>query len=397
MGDQMTVTALADIIRQQAEILETSLPRHAYTDYHGDKSLSIARSKLLEACDKLNHLVTGPIEYVMGIAQGHRVHAALQYVCHFRLASFVPADGTPITYEDLAHAAGVDTSQCTRVLQLLMTYHIFREPGTRIVAHNRNSRVLLDEDTGAAVEWLTQESLRSSAFFTEARAMRRRWSTGGSGARTTIASGSSGVTGSIAGNSALQAVRSGKGKAATDLAVNGLDQPAFGFITQQRQTTEESMKADRYARAMAGMAKRRQLSVEHLVAGFDWVSLPSGTIVIDVGGGNGHCSKAIASCNPRLKFIVQDANTALAEDVDIEKQGDHFQFMTYDFFAPQTVEGDVYLLRRILHHHSDKDAVRILQAQLCAVRKKPRARIVVMDNLAIHSGTLSTLEERKTR
>lgn len=65
MGDQMTVTALADIIRTQAEILETSLPRHAYTDYHGDKSLSIARSKLLEACDKLNHLVTGPIEWLV--------------------------------------------------------------------------------------------------------------------------------------------------------------------------------------------------------------------------------------------------------------------------------------------------------------------------------------------
>lgn len=65
MGDQMTVTALADIIRKQAEILETSLPKHAYTDYHGDKSLSIARSKLLEACDKLNHLVTGPIEWLV--------------------------------------------------------------------------------------------------------------------------------------------------------------------------------------------------------------------------------------------------------------------------------------------------------------------------------------------
>ncbi|KAI1372798.1 S-adenosyl-L-methionine-dependent methyltransferase [Hypoxylon crocopeplum] len=380
MGDQMTVTALADIIRTQAEILETSLPRHAYTDYHGDKSLSIARSKLLEACDKLNHLVTGPIEDVMGIAQGHRVHAALQYVCHFRLASFVPADGTPVPYEDLARDAGVDTSQCTRVLQLLMTYHIFREPGTRIVAHNRNSRVLLDEDTGAAVEWLTQESLRSSAFFTEARAMSRRWSTGGGGAPV--------VQSRTAGGAAA---------AALSLASGGLDQPAFGFHTQLRQTTEESMKADRYARAMAGMAKRRQLSVEHLVAGFDWAALPSGSTIVDVGGGSGHCSKAIALCNPTLKFMVQDSNTALAEEMDTDIGGCQIEFMGYDFFKPQTVGGDVYLLRRILHHHSDKDAVRILQAQLGAVRKKPGARIVVMDNIAIHSGTLSTLEERKTR
>ncbi|KAI2465233.1 S-adenosyl-L-methionine-dependent methyltransferase [Annulohypoxylon bovei var. microspora] len=379
----MTVTALADIIRTQAEILETSLPRHAYTDYHGDKSLSIARSKLLEACDKLNHLVTD----VMGIAQGHRVHAALQYVCHFRLASFVPADGTPIPYEELARAAGVDTSQCARVLQLLMTYHIFREPGTRIVAHNRNSRVLLDDDTGAAVEWLSQESLRSSAFFTEARAMSRRWSTGGTGGVGPAASAAEkGVVGGRA-----------RAETALGLAVGGLDQPAFGFITQQRQTTEASMKADRYARAMAGMAKRRQLSAEHLVSGFDWASLPSGSTVVDVGGGNGHCSKAIAYCNPTLKFIVQDSNAALAEEVDVDELGDRLQFMTYDFFAPQTVAGDVYLLRRILHHHSDQDAVRILEAQLGAVRKKPGSRIVVMDNIAIHSGTLSTLEERKTR
>ncbi|KAI1103505.1 S-adenosyl-L-methionine-dependent methyltransferase [Jackrogersella minutella] len=380
----MTVTALADIIRTQAEILETSLPRHAYTDYHGDKSLSIARSKLLEACDKLNHLVTD----VMGIAQGHRVHAALQYVCHFRLASFIPADGTPVTYEDVARDAGVDTSQCTRVLQLLMTYHIFREPGTRIVAHNRNSRVLLDGDTGAAVEWLTQESLRSSAFFTEARAMGRRWSTGGTGPKAAVVG---------AGAQGLVGARGQASAAALDLACGGLDQPAFGFITQQRQTTEASMKADRYARAMAGMAKRRQLSVEHLVSGFDWVGLPAGSTVVDVGGGNGHCSKAIASCNPALKLVVQDSNTALAEEVDADELGGQLQFMTYDFFTPQTVVGDVYFLRRILHHHSDQDAVRILQAQLGAVRKKPDSRIVVMDNIAIHSGTLSTLEERKTR
>ncbi|KAI1805960.1 S-adenosyl-L-methionine-dependent methyltransferase [Daldinia bambusicola] len=398
----MTVTALADIIRTQAEILETSLPRHAYTDYHGDKSLSIARSKLLEACDKLNHLVTD----VMGLAQGHRVHAALQYVCHFRLASFVPADGTPITYADLARAAGVDTSQCTRVLQLLMTYHIFREPGTRIVAHNRNSRVLLDDDTGAAVEWLTQESLRSSAFFTETRAMSRRWSTGTAGA----GSGSGTGSGSGSGNDVAAAtpatiqgvMSSAQRRTALDLACTGIEQPAVGFLAQQRMNTETSMKAERYGRAMAGMAKRRQLSVEHLVSGYEWDLLPAGTTVVDVGGGNGHCSRAIAACNPSLSFVVQDSNTALLgvaidEEEEEEASGDRLKFMAYDFFTPQTVVGDVYLLRRILHHYSDQDAVRILQAQLCGARSKPAARVVVMDNIAIHSGTLSTLEERKTR
>ncbi|KAL7625852.1 hypothetical protein AAE478_005075 [Parahypoxylon ruwenzoriense] len=317
----------------------------------------------------------------MGIAQGHRVHAALQYACHFRLASYIPEDGTPITYEELAERAGVETSQCARVLQLLMTYHIFREPGTRIVAHNRNSRVLLDEDTGAAVEWLTQESLRSSAFFTEARAARRQWS------GSSISSGGS---------------QDETNQMAPLNQVYGFSPPvASGFPPRQAQIISgaSSMRADRYARAMAGMAKRRQLSVEHLVHGFGWASLPADATVVDVGGGNGHCSKAIADVNPGLKFIVQDVNTAvtLAEEVDTDLEG-RLQFMEYDFFTPQPVaDGDVYLLRRILHHHSDEDAVRILRSQLVSVKKRPGVRIVVMDNIAIHSGTLSTLEERKTR
>ncbi|OTA99069.1 hypothetical protein M426DRAFT_257658 [Hypoxylon sp. CI-4A] len=384
MGDQMTVTALADIIRTQAEIIETSVPHHAYTDYD-DKDLSIARSKLLEACDKLNHLVTGPIEDVMGIAQGHRVHAALQYVCHFRIASLVPADGTPITYEDLARRAGVETLQCASVLKLLMTYHIFREPGARIVAHNRNSRVLLDEDTGAAVEWLTQESLRSSAFFTEGRGVNRRWTASGVGAQSMVGAPKQTQPASSPPSTSTTAL---------DLEHDETDPSKFGFHPHRRQSIEESQKDNRYARAMAGMAKRKQLSVDHLVSGFDWTKLAPGATVIDVGGGNGHCSRAIACANASLRFVVQDSNTAFAAEVDATER---LRFMAYDFFTPQAVAGDVYLLRRILHHYSDQDAVRILQAQLSAVRKKPGARIVVMDNIAIHSGTMSTLEERKTR
>ncbi|KAI5857433.1 S-adenosyl-L-methionine-dependent methyltransferase [Durotheca rogersii] len=370
----MTVSALADIIRQQADILETSLPPHAYADEHGDPSLAVARSKLLEACDKLNHLVTGPIEW-----SGHRVHAALQYACHFRLASYVPEDGTPITYDDLAQRAGVETSQCARVLQLLMTYHIFREPGTRIVAHNRNSRVLLDEDTGMAVEWLTQDSLRSSAFFTETRAAPRKWS----GSRRSSSGDGQDETSRIAPLGPTYAV---------DRHI------ASGSPRTAAEVTSTS--GDRYARAMAGMAKRRQLSVEHLVHGFDWASLPNGATIVDVGGGNGHYSKAIAEVNPGLNFVVQNLNTT-AEEVTkkegVANLGGRLRFVEYDFFTPQPItHGDVYLLRRILHLHSDGDAVDILRSQLSGIRK-PGARIVVMDNIAVSSGTLSTLEERQTR
>lgn len=42
-------------------------------------------------------------------------------------------------------------------------------------------------------------------------------------------------------------------------------------------------------------------------SGFDWGSLPSGGIVVDVGGGIGHASLAIALGHPKLHIINQDS------------------------------------------------------------------------------------------
>ncbi|KAI0007336.1 hypothetical protein F4779DRAFT_619687 [Xylariaceae sp. FL0662B] len=75
------------------------------TRYDSDKNLATARSRLLEACGKIDHLVTGPLGHMVGIAQSHRVHAALQHAFHFNLASEVPEEGTPITYEEQPRSA----------------------------------------------------------------------------------------------------------------------------------------------------------------------------------------------------------------------------------------------------------------------------------------------------
>ncbi|KAI0020335.1 S-adenosyl-L-methionine-dependent methyltransferase [Xylariomycetidae sp. FL0641] len=383
----MTILALADIISRQAEILEESRGSSSSSSSSAttggdptaaaDPYLSAARSTLLEACDKLNHLVQGPEEYMLGLAQGHRVHAALQYVTAFGIAARVPADGLPIAYAELARRAGLRGEgagrRLTRVLRLLMTYHVFREPAAGCVAHNRNSRVLLeDADAAAAVAWYAHEALGSSAFLAAAS---RRWPGSQEPHQTALTLAY-----------------------ATDL-------PAFGFLTQRGLAPE---RADRYGRAMAGLGRRRQLSAQHLVAGYDWGRLAVGSTVVDVGGGaDGHCARALADAFPALRFVVQDIEAAAPEDEgEGEEQVDggssssssRLRFMRYDFFTPQPVAGaDVYLLRRVLHHHPDKYAVRILCAQMAALRAKPGARLVIMDDVAIRSGMLTTLEERKSR
>ncbi|KAH9909698.1 S-adenosyl-L-methionine-dependent methyltransferase [Xylariomycetidae sp. FL2044] len=368
----MTIAALSEIISQQAAVLEEARTRLTYADHNGDQQLTSARSRLLEACDKLHTLVLGPEEYMLNLATGHRAQAALQYVCHFRLARLIPADGTPVSYDEVARRTGVPAVQCVRILRLLMTYHIFREPGTRLVAHNRNSRVLLDSGDsggggggiGPSVEWYVQEPFRASAFLAEAS---EKWPGSGEAHETAL-------------------------NLAFDTRLPSLSFMAGGAAGR--------LRTSRYARAMTGMARNRQYGVEHLVAGFDWKSLPAGTVVVDVGGGNGYCSRALAEANHGLRLVVQDLRFCGEGDDDVVIDTDvhgRLRFMAHDFFDPQPVAADVYLLRRILHHHPAKDAVRILQAQLVAVAKRPGARIVVMDDIAIRSGMLTTLEERRTR
>lgn len=91
---------------------------------------------------------------------------------------------------------------------------------------------------------------------------------------------------------------------------------------------------------------------------FPFESLPQGAKVVDVGGGRGHVSVRIAEKVPGLNFVVQDDESMLeagqAEGVPKAVKY-RIEFMPHDFFNEQPVKGaDVYLLRFILHDHSDR-------------------------------------------
>ncbi|MCJ1366808.1 hypothetical protein MMC16_005938 [Acarospora aff. strigata] len=177
LGLALTVSECAKLLREtpgddgapKVAIAQTTPPR---SPKPAEGTLLSTRSRLREACDELLHLFTGPQEHLMAIAQAHRVEAALQYACHFRLASCVPTDGDggggSITFSDLAARAGMPTRQCARILRLLMTCHIFREPEIGCVAHTPDSRLLLDEHIEAMVGYWTDESFCTGAFLSHA-------------------------------------------------------------------------------------------------------------------------------------------------------------------------------------------------------------------------------------
>jgi tRNA G46 methylase TrmB len=43
-----------------------------------------------------------------------------------------------------------------------------------------------------------------------------------------------------------------------------------------------------------------------ILIGYDWKDLPDGSLIVDVGGGNGAQIMAIARAFPNLRFVVQD-------------------------------------------------------------------------------------------
>lgn len=72
-----------------------------------------------------------------------------------------------------------------------------------------------------------------------------------------------------------------------------------------------------------------------------------------------------------------------------------FTFQEHDFFTPQPVVGDVYLLRFILHDHPDAVATQIVKNLVPALRKG--SRIIINDGVLPEPNTLPRVEERIAR
>lgn len=128
-------------------------------------------------------------------------------------------------------------------------------------------------------------------------------------------------------------------------------------------------RAAKFAAAMEYMASIIPASTA--VRDFDWARIGNGKVV-DVGGGQGSISMAIAREYPDLTFVVQDFENTVAEgrkNIPAEL-ADRFTFTGHDFFDPQPVaDADVYFFRGVFHNWPDKYCVKLLQSLAPALRK----------------------------
>ena len=133
---------------------------------------------------------------------------------------------------------------------------------------------------------------------------------------------------------------------------------------------------------------------------YPWIEMKPGSLVVDIGGSQGHVSAYLAEAFPSLHFIVQDLAEVISDtnsSYNIPNSvADRVKLMAHDFFTEQPVkDADVFFIRYTLHDWSDAYCVKILRSLIPAL--KSGAQIVVHDHMLPDPKTLSITKERSIR
>ncbi|KAE8329587.1 hypothetical protein BDV39DRAFT_213720 [Aspergillus sergii] len=211
-----------------------------------DKEAFEARLELIAASKELYALSHGPKDHIRNICWDAMDPMSLQAIWAFRVPQAVPLPGK-ISYEDLAEKchqlSGVFVPLFTlkRIIRHAITNRFFCEPELGFVAHNRASRVLLEEETlDAWVGLLCNDIWPGFACTVEAM---KRWPGSGEPNETGI-----------------------------NVAYNH-DQNWFDY------TSRNDVVADRYSKSMTAHSSGVGFDVSHTVTGYPWADIGEGTVV----------------------------------------------------------------------------------------------------------------------
>lgn len=108
--------------------------------------------------------------------------------------------------------------------------------------------------------------------------------------------------------------------------------------------------------------------------------------LVDVGGGLGHDTSALAKRYPdkKVRFVVEDLPSVIAE-TKTQKLDPRVELVEHDFFKAQPVQGaQIYFMHKIMHDWPDADCVEILTHLRDAMA--PDSRIFINDAILLDQG-----------
>lgn len=295
----------------------------------------------------------------MHVSNQYLDHVVLHAICHFHIPQAVPLDGS-ISFADLAaKCTTITENQLTRLVRQGINLHLFREPIKGFVSHTADTALLVEDSTLFDVATTLTVDLRPASL--KLMAAMEKWP-------------------------------------GSDAPTHTGWQLAYNTDKLMYETIKEDAEAQRrFSAHLQQISKQDPRTGEKVVAMFPWGDFPDATVV-DVGGGNGQYSVAIARSCTGMKFIVQDVPGVSKEGHEKlpEDLRSRVEFMHHDMFKPQPVKGaDIFFLRHVFHNWSDTHCVRVLKALVPGL--KPGARVLICDLIIPEPGSAPAVEVKEIR
>ncbi|KAJ6170938.1 O-methyltransferase, partial [Penicillium chermesinum] len=333
-------------------------------------------NSLQQSLDDLSMLVAGPKKFLRTFVCQANDLAALQVAFEFKFFHLVPAKGDVLLH-NLAFAAGLDVDRTARIMRMLITQRIFAEKRPGYISHSAMSWMIAeDPEIHCAGHYTTDEMFKASV------------------ATADCLKSAPMLSDSL--HSPFHTYH---------------DVPMFGYYKRN------PVHAVRFAKAMTGVAKLDR-HINELRDCFDWGSLKS--TVVDVGGGNGSTSIALARVSTapyhKLRVTILNVNLGIPPPQLCRSRGlprlhrpgpqalpdslkSRITYQQYDFFTPQT-QRDVgaFFIRQCTHNWNDADVIKIFRAFVPGLEgSKPGTPLLINDTVMPEPGTLPSHVERQLR
>lgn len=273
----------------------------------------------------LPHTPANPVEALIGLASGAWVSRSLWAAAHLKIADAVGDEATPLA--GIAAATGSHEGHLRRLMNALVSIGLFRTDGDDRFSHGELSPFLKSDHP------ISQRAFIDAVF---------------------------GGFHYEAWGALDESVRSG---------VTAFDhvygKPAFDWFS------EHPDHAELFSRAMESTTRILEAA---LLA--SWAPPPF-EVAVDVGGSRGTLVSTLLARNPEARGILFDLPDIVAavrpslSDPRIEAVGGNF--------FESVPEGDLYLLKLILHDWTDEQSETILRNIRSAIR--PGGRLAIIENV----------------
>ena len=278
----------------------------------------------------------------------------MRTIWRYKIAAAVPFEGTA-TYDEIALKIGLGRSLVSRVIRAAMTLNIFDEIKPGHVRHTAMSRLLATDAGYSSVVGLQVEDIGAAAG-----KLFEVWDTQGADAAEPD-------------QSAFALANDGK--------------PLFKVLS------EDPVRANRFDSAMKYCIEDKDFNFSDVISSFDWASIDKpGARLVDLGGGYGQISKALARQTQHLTFTVQDLPHVVEQgraELDPEF-AERINFLPQSFLEPQQPpqegSGDdettlpaAFIISRCLHNWSDHYCANILRNLIPALQGG--AKVLIWDTV----------------